>query len=43
MPEPELDMSKHEKVKVDPKHGLWGFFLDKKALPTPDEDSEHGT
>lgn len=43
LPEPELDMSKHEKVKVDPEHGLWGFFLDKKALPTPDEDSEHGT
>lgn len=43
LPEPELDMSKHEKVQINPEHGLWGFFLDKKALPTPDEDSEHGT
>lgn len=34
---------KHKKVEVDPEHGLWGFFVDKKALPTPVEDSEHGT
>ncbi|KAI1660813.1 MRP-L47-domain-containing protein [Daldinia decipiens] len=30
-------------VKVDPNHGLWGFFYSKeKLLLTPDEDSEHG-
>lgn len=29
-------------VEVDPDHGLWGFFRDKKALPTPEEDHKHG-
>lgn len=43
LPEPVLDMSKHAKVEVNPDHGLWGFFLDKKALPSPSEDNEHGT
>lgn len=31
-----------DKLEVNPDHGLWGFFADKKALPTPLEDSEHG-
>lgn len=31
------------KVKVDPNHGLWGFFYAKdKLLLTPDESAEHG-
>lgn len=35
-------MDKHKKAEIDPDHGLWGFFLDKKSLPTPVEVSEHG-
>jgi hypothetical protein len=31
------------KVVTDENHGLWGFFRDKKALPTPAEDFAHGT
>ncbi|KAK8051355.1 hypothetical protein PG993_002740 [Apiospora rasikravindrae] len=31
------------KVTTDPNHGLWDFFYAKdKALPTPEEDSQHG-
>ena len=42
LPEPVLDASKRTAVKVDPDHGLWGFFRDKIALPTPEEDYKHG-
>lgn len=42
LPEPVLDASKRTAAKVDPDHGLWGFFRDKKALPTPEEDHKHG-
>ncbi|EQB49812.1 hypothetical protein CGLO_10817 [Colletotrichum gloeosporioides Cg-14] len=30
------------KVGVDPKHGLWEFFYDKKLLQTPKETQAHG-
>ena len=31
------------KITTDPNHGLWDFFYAKdKAIPTPDEDSQHG-
>ncbi|KAK7956824.1 mitochondrial 54S ribosomal protein uL29m [Apiospora aurea] len=31
------------KLTTDPNHGLWDFFYAKdKALPTPEEDSQHG-
>ena len=36
LPELVLDLSKRTTAKVDPNHGLWGFFRD-KALPTPEE------
>ncbi|PWW79446.1 MRP-L47-domain-containing protein [Tuber magnatum] len=42
LPEPVLDASKRTAVKVSPDHGLWGFFREKKALPTPEEDHKHG-
>ncbi|KAL7269660.1 54S ribosomal protein L4 mitochondrial [Rhizina undulata] len=42
LPEPVLDPTKHTKVEVDEDHGLWGFFHKKKALPTPEEDHQHG-
>ncbi|CAZ85308.1 unnamed protein product [Tuber melanosporum] len=42
LPEPVLDASKRTPVKVNPDHGLWGFFREKKALPTPEEDHKHG-
>lgn len=41
LPKP-VDLEKHNKVEVDPDHGLWGFFYDKKALPIPVHDTEHG-
>ncbi|KAL8710628.1 MAG: hypothetical protein Q9220_004852 [cf. Caloplaca sp. 1 TL-2023] len=37
LPKPVLDPEKRSKVAVDEKHGLWGFFRDKKALNTPEE------
>jgi len=42
IPEPELDPEKHTEVEVDAEHGLWGFFRDKTALPTPEDDHRHG-
>lgn len=31
------------KITTDPNHGLWDFFYTRdKALPTPEEDSQHG-
>ncbi|KAK7981909.1 50s ribosomal protein l4 [Apiospora saccharicola] len=31
------------KITTDPNHGLWDFFYSRdKALPTPEEDSQHG-
>lgn len=29
-------------VEVDPDHGLWDFFYDKKLMQSPAEDSAHG-
>ena len=42
LPQPVLDPAKRSKIQVDPNHGLWGFFKDKKALSTPEEDYAHG-
>lgn len=42
LPKPVLDPSKHTKVETDPDHGLWGFFDDKKALRSPEEDAAYG-
>lgn len=43
LPKPVLDASKRSKVKVDPDHGLWGFFHKRdKPMNTPEEDAEFG-
>ncbi|KAF8539275.1 mitochondrial 39-S ribosomal protein L47 (MRP-L47)-domain-containing protein [Trichophaea hybrida] len=42
LPQPVVDPARHTQVETDPDHGLWGFFHDKKALPTPEEDDKHG-
>ncbi|KAI5836841.1 mitochondrial 39-S ribosomal protein L47 (MRP-L47)-domain-containing protein [Morchella snyderi] len=42
LPEPVKLEDHKDKLEVNPNHGLWGFFADRQALPTPLEDSEHG-
>ena len=43
LPQPVLDPERRSKVKVDDKHGLWGFFNQgRKALTPPEEDNSHG-
>ena len=43
LPVPVLDPRKRTKVVADPKHGLWGFFNEKKELLTPpDQELRHG-
>ncbi|KAL9079672.1 MAG: hypothetical protein Q9157_001448 [Trypethelium eluteriae] len=43
LPTPVLDRTKHSKIQIDPDHGLWQFFNDKRsALTSPDEDHAHG-
>ena len=43
LPQPVLDPAKRSKVKVDPNHGLWGFFSrDKKPLVKPEVEAAHG-
>lgn len=43
LPKPVLNPEKKSKVAVDDKHGLWGFFRDKKVLNTPEEHVAFGT
>ena len=41
LPEPVLE--RKTKIEVDPNHGLWGFFNEKKTrFNTPEEDSNFG-
>ncbi|TGZ84424.1 MRP-L47-domain-containing protein [Ascodesmis nigricans] len=42
LPRPVLDPKARTEVKTDEDHGLWGFFHEKKCLPTPEEDHAHG-
>ena len=43
LPTPVLDPAKRAKVDVDPNHGLWQFFNEKKtAISRPEEDDAHG-
>lgn len=43
LPQPVLDPKKRDRVKVDEKHGLWGFFnRERTVLSTPEEDDAHG-
>ncbi|KAL8632199.1 hypothetical protein Q9189_002109 [Teloschistes chrysophthalmus] len=42
LPVPVTDPKKRSKVAVDDKHGLWGFFRDKKVLNTPEEHTAFG-
>ncbi|KAL9095288.1 MAG: hypothetical protein Q9165_002544 [Trypethelium subeluteriae] len=43
LPTPVLDTAKHSKIQVDPNHGLWQFFNNKRsAINTPDDDHAHG-
>ena len=43
LPEPVLDPKRRKKVRVDEKHGLWGFFnKDRTSLTTPEENNNHG-
>ena len=43
LPEPVLDPKRREKVTVDEKHGLWGFFnKDRTSLTTPAENAKNG-
>ncbi|KAI9663018.1 MAG: 54S ribosomal protein L4 mitochondrial [Bathelium mastoideum] len=43
LPTPVLDPAKRAKIEVDPKHGLWQFFNEKKtAISLPEEDGAHG-
>ncbi|KAI5790129.1 mitochondrial 39-S ribosomal protein L47 (MRP-L47)-domain-containing protein [Geopyxis carbonaria] len=42
IPQPVLDPARRTKIETDPDHGLWGFFQEQKALPTPEEDHKHG-
>ena len=43
LPQPVLDPAKRSKIKVDPNHGLWGFFnKDRKALTDPGTDMSRG-
>ena len=43
LPQPVLDPARRSKVKVDPNHGLWGFFnKDKRSLTTPEQEAAHG-
>jgi len=39
IPEPNLELPP---VEVDPDHGLWDFFSDKKLLMTPEQTKAHG-
>jgi hypothetical protein len=43
IPAPNLGESRRTQPKSDDTHGLWGFFRDKKAIVTPDEDHKHGS
>jgi large subunit ribosomal protein L47 len=43
LPIPVLDPEKHIKFEVNPDHGLWQFFNEKRtAMNTPEEDYAHG-
>ena len=43
LPQPVLDPKKRSKIEVDKKHGLWGFFNEKKTLLTePREEAKFG-
>ncbi len=43
LPRPVLEPSRRSKYPVDPNHGLWHFFNDKRtALSTPEEEHAHG-
>ena len=43
LPEPVPVSERKINIEVDPNHGLWGFFNEKKtALNTPEEDANFG-
>ena len=43
LPQPVLDPLKRSEIKVDEKHGLWGFFNQYRQLLTqPRDEIEHG-
>ena len=43
LPTPVLDPARRAKIEVDPNHGLWQFFNDKRrAISLPEEDYAHG-
>ncbi|KAG8531753.1 uncharacterized protein KY384_003385 [Bacidia gigantensis] len=43
LPKPVLDPERRSRIEVDPNHGLWGFFNEKKELLTPpDVEASHG-
>lgn len=41
LPEP-VDSERRTKLVTAESHGLWGFFREKTALPTPENDHKHG-
>ena len=43
LPKPVLAKEKRTPVVTDDDHPLWGFFRNKQALVTPEEDYKHGT
>ena len=43
LPQPVLDPARRSKIKVDPNHGLWGFFSkDRKAVTDIGADMSRG-
>ena len=44
LPQPVLDPKRRSKIEVNEKHGLWGFFNEKRTLLTePSEEKKFGT
>lgn len=43
LPQPVLDPARRSRIEIDPQHGLFGFFNEKRLLTPPKEEAAHGT